>query len=452
MLVSVTRIGSSRQIVAKAVAVVGAEPRAVHRAFRDAGLRVGIVEGTPGLTLVPAPSPWLGTPAARDAAFTELAGILGRLADITARCGGRLVPTAVGVGDRSPVLGGDQHVVEVASAVEQEVLCNLLRAHVPALIAMTGRGVTGVGRAPDRIGSRWLADSRSHLATRFLASTASEHLDRVKAELRRRDGVAQLERMDVAPGVGADGEPVVVVRCVDAAVGLAGLRANALVLAALAMRAGRRTREGGRWGNERQLLLEQNRARAVAGGLRARFVHDNSAPGRSPARARSGPERPGTAADVVRSLLGDLVLEFRGLDVRADELAPVLLAVELAEFGGRAGATETGLVRDWAMQGDAALEHGCRSALTDPEPGGVFLREMRERAPGTVAAVLRAWQERIDTASAESADARPARHGSNERGPSARGGVRDGERRQRSQQRRRPGRTDRRPHQDGDGR
>lgn len=401
MLVSLTRVGASRQTFAKAFAVVGVDPGAVRRAFRTSGASAVVECGRddPRLFTVRSRSSWIGTRTARDAAFTELAGQLTELAAIARRCGARLVPTAVAVGGVEPVLGGEEHVIAVASAIEQEVLCNLLRAHVPALIAMTGRGITGAGRAPDRIGSRWLADSRTHLATRFLASTAEEYLDRVKADLRRREGVAQLDRMDVAPTTGADGGPAVVVRCLDAAIGLAGLRMQAVVLAAVAMRARRLVRAGEPADDTPQRLLEQNRARAVTTGLRARFVEEGS--------------EPATAVCAVRALLVELAPEFRNLEVAVEELAPVLLPVEMGRFGGRRNTGEGGLLKEWASAGDPQLLDRCQRALTDDEPGGVQLRQARTTAGGTVAAVLRAWRERIEGAApgAAAADPRPAHRG-----------------------------------------
>lgn len=412
MLVSLTRVGASRQTFAKAFAVVGADPGVVDREFRRSasGGAIECGSGTPGLFTIRAPATWLGTRHARNAAFTGLAGQLADLADIARRCGGRLAPTAVAVGAAAPVLGGDEHVTQVTSAVEQEVLCNLLRIHAPALIAMTGRGVAGAGRPPDRVGSRWLADSRSHLATRYLASTADEHLERVKAELRRSAGVAQLERMDIAPRTGAGGGSAVVVRCTDAAVGLAGLRMQAVVLAALAMSARRRVRGGGRAGNSRQQLLEQNRARAVALGLRAQFAVEP----RGAARTRSGhgaePPRLSGADTVVRRMLDDLTPEFRNLEVGVEELAPALLAIDMARFGSRIDAGEGALVREWAAGGEALLLDRGQQALIDPEPGGELLRQVRARAGGTVAAILRDWRERIENTGAPSGptNGRPA--------------------------------------------
>ena len=68
-----------------------------------------------------------------------------------------------------------------------------------------------------------------------------------------------------------------------------------------------------------------------------------------------GQEECGPADDAVRAMLGELAPEFRNLEVTAEELAPFLLAVEMAGFGGRAGAGESALLQSWASQGEAVL-------------------------------------------------------------------------------------------------
>jgi hypothetical protein len=390
VLVSLTRIGASRQGFAKTLAVAGTDARSVARALGPdtlGGLAVEASADVPCRLAVRTPSLWLGTRPARDEEFRRLGGVVGDLAEGARRAGGALIAPGVVVGGGAPLLEGDTHVVQVLSPMEQEVACNLLRAHVPTLIALAGRGVTAPGWAPERIGSRWLAESRAHLSTRFIDSATPDHLERVKAELRRRDGVAHLERMDVAPDPDAG---VVTVRCLDAAASLASLRANALILAAIVMRARRLVRDGHRTEDVEQRTLEENRARAVAAGLRARFVQD-------------GPERPHqsnrrTAADATRGLLTEVAVELRNLEAGADELAPVLLAIDLARFGGPGGVTDAMMLREWSTGGDAGLVDGCWRALTDPTPGGPLLREMRARKPGVVAAVLQSWDERIENA------------------------------------------------------
>ncbi|WP_410610288.1 hypothetical protein [Amycolatopsis sp. lyj-109] len=410
MLVSLTRVGASRQRFDKAFAVLGVKPEAMTHAFAQADLRLGgerlrVTAGAPGLFAIELPMSWLGTRPARDDVFTELASVLAESATIAERIGGVLVPAGVAPAPHSAVPGGDVHVLEVLTSVEQEVLCNLLRSCVPALIAMTGRGAAVSGGRPDRIGSRWLAGSTAHLATRFLASTASDHLDRVKAELRRRDGVAQLDRMDISPVELPDGTRGVVVRCLESAPTLATSRAQALVLSALAMRARRLVRDGRRAGHEPQRSLEENRARAVADGFRARFVVEDRRRGRPDRRPEPG-RLP--ARDAVRRLLQETAVEFRSLDAGVDELAPFLLAVDLAGLGLRNAAAERDLLTQWAGAGDLEFVARCRGALTDPNAGGPLLAELTAAAPGRVSVVLGEWRRTFADAAAERSPKRAA--------------------------------------------
>ncbi|MBW6436460.1 hypothetical protein KZ829_22215 [Actinoplanes hulinensis] len=245
MLVGVTRIGALRQHVAKGFVVVdGHLPTTGRRGTvfnRGGGERVA---GKPALWYAePAPC-WLGSPAAR----AEWAGaVAADLAETVAAAHVSLLPASVAAefdGRRAVgPPGDDRHVLEVASAVEQEVLCNLLREHVPLLIALTGRAdPEGSGTG----GSHRLGTSRQHVATRYLASASTTHLARVEAELRRTDGVAQLERMDVHPATLPDGTPAVVLRCIDAAASVSTTATWALLVAAFGLRARRLVRDGRR--------------------------------------------------------------------------------------------------------------------------------------------------------------------------------------------------------------
>lgn len=434
MLVSLTRVGGARQRFDKAFAVLGVEPATMAHAFAAAEFRIGgkpapvvPVAGAPGLFALRVPMSWLGSRPARDDLFADLADAARRLAEIARRAGGSLVAPGIATTGHTGVPGGDVHVVEVLSPVEQEVLCNLLRSRVPALIAMAGRGVTGVGQPVDRTGSRWLAGSRSHLATRFLASTTDEHLDRVKAELRRRDGVAQLDRMDVSPGTEPDGTLTVVVRCLDAAATLAGARAHALVLGALATRARRMVRDGRRTGHEPQRLLEENRARAVAEGLRARLAVDDRKPARrGDDRGAPVEKRRRAARDVVRGMVHDVAVELRNLDAAAEELAPVLLPLDLPDLGVKHGAAEADLLAQWADGGDAHLLDRCLDALTDAAPGGPLLAALDRTFPGRVAVVMGTWRKRIAEARVTGPDKQPARPNQGGRGDRRGGGKRSG--------------------------
>lgn len=399
MLLSLTRIGATRQCLDKSVAVLGADPaRVIDQVARSATSaqdvhRIAQVGGTNGLFVVRQPMAWAGTRAARDQVFTGLARSVELLAHAARSAGGFLAPTAVGLSGRPAVFGGDTHVFEVLTPVEQEVFCNLLRSKVPVLIAMAGRGTTAANSPRDRIGSRWLTSSRSHLASRFVASTTPEHLERVKAELRRRDGVARLDRMDVVPDQAFDNGLSVTVRCIDAAASLAVTRAHMIVLAALGLRARRLVRDGKRIGHSPQRQLEENRARAVADGLRARFTLEDRT-GR-PRQGQTKQVRQVEGRAAVRELLLDLCPEFGNLDVAVEELMPVVLPVELPRLGLRRFSTEADLLASWAAGGESTLVRAAGDELRNPVPGGFLLAQATQAAPGRTSVVMDLWRANI---------------------------------------------------------
>ncbi|WP_327010627.1 hypothetical protein OHA72_27165 [Dactylosporangium sp. NBC_01737] len=384
MLVGVTRIGAPRQHVAKGFVVVDGHLPATGR--RGTAFSLGGGEraaGKPALWYAERAPQWLGSPAARaewaGAVATDLAEAATRVpllpASVAAEVDGRLV-----VGPP----GDDRHVVEVASAVEQEVLCNLLREHVPLLIALTGRADpegTGVG------GSHRLGTSRQHVATRYLASTSPTHLARVEAELRRTDGVAQLERMDVHPATLPDGTPAVVLRCVDAAASVSTTAAWALLVAAFGLRARRLVRDGRRLRNMPQQILEENRARAVARGLRARLtVEEPAGRGEQPRLV----ER--SARDLLRALIVDtLSVELDNLGATPQELFPIAAALDLPQLGLSGCASDDTLLRGWARQHRSGFAGIAGNVLRDAAPGGPCLASAKQIAPGRTHLVLGEW-------------------------------------------------------------
>ncbi|MGW7385086.1 hypothetical protein [Streptomyces sp. NPDC054794] len=408
MLVSLTRVGAARQSFAKALAVQGTDAgavmaAAVNRGLPDTGggaLRLERHPRRPELLRLITPMMWLGTRGARGDAFEAL-GLALRNIDAAARqAGGALTAPGLSLDGQAVSPDGDTHWLATGDPVEQEVLCNLLRRHSPLLIAIAGRGAFLSGGSRDRIGSRWLADSHEHLATRFLASVTEHHLYRVQAELRRRDGISHLDRMDISPAVGAD---AVLVRCLDAQTSLADTRAHALLLSALAMRARSLVADGRREGHGPQQLLEENRARVISEGLRAALAQDERPRdrerdgGRSRDHERRGQDKRGerkvSARQAVRTLLDDLVPEFSRLDVTPEEILPLLCLVELP--GGQPLRAQDLLPRD--LGGRRMLAEAVREALTDPRPGGPLLGAVLARYPGSGPLMLKAWAEALDS-------------------------------------------------------
>ncbi|MGW7042552.1 hypothetical protein ACWGDT_07495 [Streptomyces avermitilis] len=377
------------------------------------------------------PMTWLGTRGARREGFDALGHAVDVVATAAGQAGGLLTAPGLSLGGSAAPLDGDTHWLETADPVEQEVLCNLLRRHSPLLIAIAGRGSFVPGGRRDRIGSRWLADSHEHLAARFLASVTERHLYRVQAELRRRDGISHLDRMDVAPVMG---NGAVLVRCLDAQTSLAETRAHVLLLSALALRARSMVQEGRREGPAPQELLEENRARAISDGLRAGLAEEKRPRERERDRGRrdqqardaTSYERRIPARQAVRTLLDDLVPEFSRLDATAEEILPLLCLVELP--GGQPLRAQDLLTR--SAGSGRALPQAVRAALTDPRPGGPLLDAVLAEYPGSGQLMLKVWREALEGGLSPRArrdrDRPPARSGSR---PGQRRGGRTGDRR-----------------------
>ncbi|MEV7125644.1 hypothetical protein [Streptomyces sp. NPDC093260] len=408
MLVALYRSGPLGQRLAKGYAVAGdGGDRRRGRPSAAAAITADLLARPPRLPALPTGTPltlrggprnpsvlWVDTgrvvlhdPAARTAVAATLAEAVAIVAERVRRAGGALVPGGwtAGGADPDPGLCADLHSLDVVSDVQRELLCNLLRDYSPALIALTGRQLHGPGGAAGR-GSARLSRATDQVATRYIASFSAQHLDRVRAGLRRSERLARLESMDVNPlgdaGLGAEGE--VTLRLFDAQVSVSSAMAHALLAQAVAMRVRDLEWEGRRIRALPQSLLERNRSRAVAHGLAAEFDVDQRPPGGRPgagarnagarggrnAAARPAAPKPLTAVRAVSGLLRELLPYFRQLDATPDELAQLFLGLELAGGPGAAAfvRNENDLLARWHEQDRALLSaEGFARRLASPQ-------------------------------------------------------------------------------------
>lgn len=361
----------------------------------------------PTLAARPGPAGWwslsldtglhdLGTPDARNAWSADLATCVAALHATTTRDGARLLPGTLSGGrlEEAAHLPRDLHSLQALSAVEQEVLHNTLRLRVAPLIALTAVPAWTAAEGVTATGSARLAHATDHVRAGHVPSVAPQHLDHLRDTLRRRDGVTQLESMDVLPADVVDGVSVVTVRVVDAQVLLSTVRAHALLLQACAMQAGRWTGTGRRSPAGDTGALARDRARAVAAGLNARL---------------EDPERPRGAADrsalnagaVLLAFLESLRPELQALQASAEELAPLFVGLRLDADGfGRALRSEADLVAQWRAEVRAAAnEQAGRQALAARllDPAYALQDWMttynREVAPGRTASELARLEE-----------------------------------------------------------
>jgi hypothetical protein len=453
MLISMTRTGAGRHSVGKQFTVHGVSGNDVSRiatAF-DAQF-AGFATLVPDVPVMRSASPqpwtletewvWLGIVGARDDFYRQLSHALLTLARSVRSVGGRLWGCGFTDAEHPLVSGTDTHYLEVLSPTAQEVLCNALRKEAPTLIAATAHPGIQVARTADiGVGSRHLAASRNHLATRYLASAEPRHLERVRDHLRVTEGVASLDRMDVFP-TARNGVNCVAVRCTDATASLETLRAVTLLLDAVSVGAFRVASEGRRMPNIPHQMLDANRARAIAAGLNATFeLEAASGPRRGKDDGRDRSATDGRPTRQVRSVtarkeLGRWLREcapaFRNLDATAAELLPLLAPAELVNVGVRRNRTDTELLASYIGAGTRDMGEVSRDMLiaeAHSRTGGTLRATLTRDYPGRVAGLLGDWDERIGNAtyrSASTPDGRRRQGGPPDRGKRGRPGTGQG--------------------------
>ena len=337
------RLGVSPQRVSKGYLLAGSRQSVSamrgeldgQQLARD--IRIGFSAANPRTIILHSGWWWLHDQPAREQALAALTEATVMVAAAAQRRDCLLLPGAVrpdGETAWPDWVVGDEHQVGLLDDVEREVATNLFRTHAPVIIALTGH--PGIAGRPEPLGSRRLAESGEHLATRYLTSASAKHLSLIEAELRRTTGIFNLRAMDVHPlgpaYPGGDGASLAV-RCIDGQAFAGTVIAHGVFMQALTMAARRLVRAGRREGNTDQRLLERRRASAIYKGIDARVPAETShrQGGRRPDRGAAGrdsrPERR-EAGSVALSVLAlelveQLSPELGTLEVTFEEFAPV---------------------------------------------------------------------------------------------------------------------------------
>lgn len=345
MLVALFRIGSCRQRIRKGYGVHGlslSQRPALERALGDLPAFAGaqprgtLTAESQDRASITIDSGWLdfGDPTVRRQWLIGMSEASGHLSDVGRRLGAVITPGGIrGRDEAAPCR--DEHLLETESDVEREVLTNLLRASIPTLIAVSAQPGWMPGVRPGT-GSFRLTRATDHVPTAYVASLAPSYLPHLRAHLRRTDGVAGLDVMDVDPTAQADGVSGVSVRAIDSQVLLTSTLAHALLLEAIATNARRLVRDGRRVPAGDGRMLDRNRARAIARGMGAvlEVPHD---------------DRPGTqsAAEAVATLIEEHRRDFLSLRTQPQELSPIALGPALAASGRVSVRTEADLQLRW---------------------------------------------------------------------------------------------------------
>ncbi|MFF4387229.1 hypothetical protein OG365_03555 [Streptomyces sp. NBC_00853] len=369
MLVTLYRSGPLRQRLAKGYTVIGrSRDRDRYGLETRAAITARLLAKPPRLPVLPTGVPltlrpvpraaaavWIDTgqvvlhdQAMRRAVAGALAEAVAVVAGETQKAGGVLVPSGWVPGGGDDPAGGlcaDLHSLEVVSDVQRELLCNLVREYSPSLISLTARQLHGPAYASAR-GSARLSRATDQVATRYIASFSPQHLDRVRAGLKRNERLARLEAMDVNPlgeaSLAAEGD--VALRLFDAQMSISSAMTHALVVQAIAMRVRDLERTGQRVRSVPQPVLERNRSRAIAHGLAAQFDVEQRSSAGGPAKpngARTSTTAMVTAGQAASAMLAELLPYFRQLDTHPYELSQIFLGLELT-----ADASSDGFVRN----------------------------------------------------------------------------------------------------------
>jgi hypothetical protein len=298
---------------------------------------------------------WLHRRDAREKLGVALQSLVLEVSSALHDLGGRLLPSAVrlaGASAWNQLVCGDEHFVETSDQLEKAVFCNLVRFHLPELLALTGRA--GAGRlGVERLGSRRMADSRRHVPARAFASLAPEYLPHLMKSLARDERVQHTSLLDIDPHIGDDLKPTpnddcVELRFVDAQVHFRTSLSHALLFEALLIRARRIATEDKQIPGYPQPDFERDRARAIQHGLKARFAPRSLVDYPSSAMPNESDELsqgPVPAPARLLHLLDDLNFEFLALDARYRDLAPLVLGLKLRQWGNLSIQNENDLLQ-----------------------------------------------------------------------------------------------------------
>lgn len=340
---------------------------------------------------------WLHTPAARANLFVLLSQAVRATAEAVKGAGGILLPNAVRPFASQPwyrFLCSDRHFLETESEVERAIFCNLLRCHLPVLIALSGHAGAGP-EGVENIGSRRLAESTHHFAPHHFAAVSPAHLTRMAQFLRQEEGVPQLWMLDVNPrGDTRIGIEEVELRCIDGQMLLPTVRAQALLFEALLIRARRWAREGKSAPKCWQGGLNRNRARAISDGLQSRFEPEPELNAQNKRDPRNSVFLL-SARVALLNLIEDLQYELQVLEAQYEEFEPLTLGITLRRLGKAALQNESDMLRLIQRQSRGQREvfiDRVAYLLSDPASVDNLLRWNHQRFPDQSKAVTEWWE------------------------------------------------------------
>lgn len=408
ILTRLYRHGPSPQSIVKGYIVVGASADKIVMQVMAEQRRLLDEAGAEGITLRTSPrrpttvwldtgSVWLHTPEARDARFGELGRAVAAVSARVRQMGALLLPNAV-----RPALDGswrlylceDVHRVQTSDELETATFCNLLRLKLPVLIAASGRAGV-MPRGVEAGGSRRLAESTQHYPPHYLVSASAEHLQRVAKCLRRDEGIAGLDMLDVHPLLTSGRATLVELRFNDGQTLLSTTRSQALLYQAMFVCARRRTRGAQGFPVVSQRILQRNRARAVSEGLQARFERESPDGNARPRQGERARRTYHMAGKELLSLIENLQYELQVLEAEYSELAPLVLGATLRRLGHPGLQNENDLLRTIHRQFQGESFARAVVSMVEGQEAAGDLVQWNERLFPVASAEVKEWWEQM---------------------------------------------------------
>ena len=231
--------------------------------------------------------------------------------------------------DSQSFLCSDYHYIEVLDDGEVERIYNLYRQFLPELVAISTNSSVYGGNLQKDFSLR-LRISPTNFLPRYLFQFSKRYLSRLKLAIRKEHGIADPSQMDINPIA----ENAIELRFIDAQCSFRFIRAQLILIQAIAMCGRYLARSGRRVPRIPDDLIAENRTLAIQDGPTAIFKpEDKWMPGEEKYWYHDyhNYERASTA--ILQILEWYLIPYLRDLRCHYWELSPIILGAELRKRG-----------------------------------------------------------------------------------------------------------------------
>jgi hypothetical protein len=241
-------------------------------------------------------------------------------------------------------LCADIHQVEVYDAGEVERIYNLYRQFLPELLAISTHSAVYGAKAQKDFSLRMRVNLASYLP-HYISQFSEQYLEQLERFIRKKHKLSHLSQMDINP-LGGDTSALrkihrplldrsvaaIELRFIDAQCSFPFIRAQMILLQAIAMHGRALAREGRRLFPVSDENLDENKALALHNGGEAVLRPDRHRKSYKGRKSPSSYERkePEVATTALLELIEDLLIpSMRDLECEPGELYPIILGAEL---------------------------------------------------------------------------------------------------------------------------